>query len=302
MAHSFDHEIVVLRLSEAVRRIQRDKLLTLGVAIVLVAMALTGLGSAFAPYDPQTPSDRAIPPASLDMLLRAISDRLNNHSSTPIHLLGTDDSGLDVFSRLVTAPRVDVSVALSATLFSALVGSALGLLAGYYQNWATEILMRVSDVVQSFPAFILAMILVTLTGRSTIDIVVVLGVLFVPTYLRLTRSQVLSQRRASYVEASRAIGNREFVTALKHVMPNSIGPTLIQAPITIGWAILLTAGLSFLGAGVRPPTPEWGSMIALGAGSIIVGEWWPSFFPGVAISVTVFGFALVGNALQDRYG
>lgn len=236
------------------------------------------------------------------MLISALTNLITRNSGTPIHVLGTDDSGLDVFSRLLAAPRVDVTVALSATLLSGLVGSALGLLAGYYQNWATEVMMRASDVVQSFPVFILAMILVTLSGRSTVNIVLVLGILFVPTYLRLTRSQVLSQRRSLYVDASRAIGNREITTALKHVLPNSLGPTLIQAPITIGWAILLTAGLSFLGAGVRPPTPEWGSMIALGAGSIIVGEWWPSFFPGLAISFTVFGFALVGNALQERYG
>jgi peptide/nickel transport system permease protein len=290
------------RSAEVFRAVRADRLLLVGCVIALVAAALVVIGPTLAPYDPQTPTARAVPPASPAMLVQAVSDWLTRRPANRIHILGTDDSGLDVFSRIVAAPRVDVTVAISATILSAFIGSALGLVAGFYQNWGTEVLVRVSDVTQSFPAFILAMILVTLVGRSAGNILLVLAVVFVPIYLRLTRSQVLSQRRALYVEASRAIGNREIVTALKHVLPNSLGPTLIQAPISIGWAILLTSGLSFIGAGVRPPTPEWGSMIALGAGSIIVGEWWPSFFAGVAISVTVFGFALLGSALERRYG
>ena len=161
--------------------------------------------------------------------------------------------------------------------------------------------MRVSDVLQSFPVFISAMILVALAGRSTVNIVIALALLYTPIYIRLTRSEVLSQRVRGYVEAARALGNPELVVAFRHVLPNSLAPALIQSSVTIGFAILLTAGLSFVGAGVRPPAPEWGLMISSGANQIILGEWWPSVFPGIAISLTVFGFAVLGNALERRY-
>jgi peptide/nickel transport system permease protein len=141
-----------------------------------------------------------------------------------------------------------------------------------------------------------------MAGRRATNIVVVLGVLYTPIYTRLTRSAVLAERARSYVEASRALGNRELVTAVRHVLPNSLTPALVQASVTVGWAILLTAGISFVGAGVRPPTPEWGIMIATGANGIILGHWWPSVFPGIAISLVVFGYAILGNALEQRFG
>jgi peptide/nickel transport system permease protein len=177
----------------------------------------------------------------------------------------------------------------------------LGLIAGYFRNLATELLMRVSDVMQSFPVFISAMVLVTLAGRSTSNIVIALAFVYIPIYIRLTRAEVLSQKSRGFVEAARAMGNSEIAIALRHVLPNSLTPALIQSSVTIGFAILLTAGLSFVGAGVRPPTPEWGLMISTGANTIILGEWWPSVFPGIAISLTVFGFAVLGNALERRY-
>jgi peptide/nickel transport system permease protein len=145
------------------------------------------------------------------------------------------------------------------------------------------------------------MILVALAGRSTGNIVIALALLYTPIYIRLTRAEVMAQRVRGYVEAARALGNREAVIALRHVLPNSLAPALIQSSVTIGFAILLTAGLSFVGAGVRPPAPEWGLMISTGANQIILGEWWPSVFPGIAISLTVFGFAALGNALERRY-
>jgi peptide/nickel transport system permease protein len=220
----------------------------------------------------------------------------------PVHWFGTDSTGLDVFSRVLAAPRTDIVIALAATALSVILGTLLGLLAGFYRNRLTGTLMRTSDVVQSFPVFILAMMLVALAGRNAINIVLTLAVLYVPIYIRLTRAQVLSQRERAYVEAARAMGNREIMIAGKHVLSNSLAPSLIQSSVTIGWAILLTAGLSFVGAGVRPPTPEWGGMIATGAPTLILGEWWPSIFPGIAISLTVFGYAIIGNLLENKYG
>jgi peptide/nickel transport system permease protein len=144
------------------------------------------------------------------------------------------------------------------------------------------------------------MVLVALAGRSTANIVIALAFVYTPIYIRLTRAEVLNQKNRGFIEAARALGNRELTIALRHVLPNSLAPALIQSSVTIGFAILLTAGLSFVGAGVRPPTPEWGLMIASGANEIILGEWWSSVFPGIAISITVFGFAVLGDALERR--
>jgi peptide/nickel transport system permease protein len=277
-------------------------LLWLGIAIVGTVCFLAVFGPTIAPYDPTLSTGRvAVPPPPPGdwpaLLWQTLTGRIE---ATP-HWFGTDASGFDVFSRVISAPRVDLTIALAANGLSLVLGLFLGLLAGYFRNILTETLMRVSDVLQSFPVFISAMILVALAGRSTGNIVIALALLYTPIYIRLTRAEVMSQKVRGYVEAARAMGNTELTVALRHVLPNSLAPALIQSSVTIGFAILLTAGLSFVGAGVRPPAPEWGLMISTGANQIILGEWWPSVFPGIAISITVFGFAVLGNALESRY-
>lgn len=283
-------------------RRRRDWLLWVGIVIVATAVFLAAFGPLIAPYDPTLATMRVnVPPPSPadwpELIWLSVSGSLDE----PPHWFGTDASGFDLFSRVISAPRVDLTIALAANGLSLVVGVLLGLVAGYFRNFLTECLMRVSDVLQSFPVFISAMILVALAGRSTVNIVIALALLYTPIYIRLTRSEVLSQRVRGYVEAARALGNPEIVVALRHVLPNSLAPALIQSSVTIGFAILLTAGLSFVGAGVRPPAPEWGLMISSGANQIILGEWWPSVFPGVAVSLTVFGFAVLGNTLERRY-
>ena len=290
-------------LAAGARFVRRNILLSVGGLIVFVSLLLAAIGPLVAPYDPEEPTpeiNEAPPPLGSVPGLIWGSIARSHHGA--VHWFGTDAAGLDVFSRVISAPRTDMVIGLAALALSFVAGTLLGLVAGYYRNWMTESLMRTSDVVQSFPVFILAMMLVALAGRQAINLIVTLGVLYTPIYLRLTRSQVLAQRERSYVEAARATGARELSIAFKHVLPNSLTPSLIQASVTIGWAILLTAGLSFVGAGVRPPTPEWGVMIATSANQVILGEWWPSVFPGIAISVTVFGYAIVGNALERIYG
>jgi peptide/nickel transport system permease protein len=284
------------------RATRPDPLLRIGIAIVAVVCILAVIGPVIGPYDPTltTPRVAVPPPGPLEipgLLVGWIGGTLEH----PPHWMGTDASGYDVFSRVIAAPRTDLVIALLANALSLGVGVLLGLVAGYFRNWATELLMRVSDVMQSFPVFISAMVLVALAGRSTANIVIALAFVYVPIYVRLTRAEVLAQSARGFVEAARAIGQPEIVIALRHVLPNSLTPALIQSSVTIGFAILLTAGLSFVGAGVRPPTPEWGLMISTGANQIVLGEWWPSVFPGIAISLTVFGFAVLGNALERRY-
>jgi peptide/nickel transport system permease protein len=282
--------------------LRQNALLDVGLAIVAISLFLAAFGPVIAPYDPQLPTPAvSAPPPSLASVPGLIVETVLGQRERPVHWFGTELTGLDIFSRVLAAPRVDVVVGLAATAISFVLGTLLGLLAGFFRTRSAETIIRISDTFQSFPIFILAMILVVLTGRNVIDIVLTLAALYTPIYLRLTCSQVVSQVGRTYVEAARAVGNRELVIALKHVLPNSLTPALIQASVTIGWAILFTAGLTFLGAGVRPPTPEWGGMIASGANLLILGEWWPSVFPGLAISVTVVGYAIIGNVLEAHY-
>ena len=281
---------------------KRDWLFIIGVTIVATVTVLAVIGPYIGPYDPTLTTPRvAVPPPGLTQIPGLLIAQFTGQLEYPPHWMGTDASGYDIFSRVIAAPRTDLTIALAANALSLALGVFLGLIAGYYRNWATELLMRVSDVMQSFPVFISAMVLVALAGRSTTNIVIALAFVYVPIYIRLTRAEVLSQTSRGFVEAARAMGRPELSIALRHVLPNSLTPALIQSSVTIGFAILLTAGLSFVGAGVRPPTPEWGLMISTGANQIILGEWWPSVFPGIAISLTVFGFAVLGNALERRY-
>ena len=291
------------RVRGGLRFVRRNPLLSFGIMVVAGSIFLALFGPMLAPYDPESPTGTvSAPPPNPLRVPGLVVATIKGDLEKPVHWFGTDSAGLDVFSRVIAAPRIDVLVAISAAALSLVIGTLLGLVAGYSRGRWAEFMTRVSDVIQAFPVFILAMILVVLSGRNLLNIVIAIAFLSVPIFLRLTRSHVLTQRNRTYVEAARVLGNRESVIALKHVLPNSLAPSLIQSSVMVGWGILLVAGLSFIGAGVRPPTPEWGGMIATGSNLIILGEWWPSIFPGIAISITVFGYAIVGNVLERRYG
>ena len=220
------------------------------------------------------------------------------------HLLGTDQTGMDVFSRIIYAPRIDLTIAIGGTAISAIVGSLIGAVVGYYQEMggtrslAAGFIMRTADVLQAFPVFVFAIALVAIFGQSLQSIIAAIAFVNAPIYLRLMRSQVLSIRNMRYIEAAYVSGASDVTIMLRHVIPNSMAPILSQLSVNIGWSVLLTAALSFVGAGVEAPIPEWGSMIAMGFGNIITGQWWPSVFPGIALGVTVFGFALVGASVE----
>lgn len=277
-------------------------LLTFAVFFAGFTLILAAFGEYIVPFDPVDSSFIPnMPPPAFGDVPGLIWSSLTGTLSEPVHWFGTDSSGFDVFSRVLCAPRIDLSIALAANFFAMLIGIPFGLVAGYFRNPLTEVMMRVSDVLQSFPVFISAMILVALGGQSIANVILALSLLYAPIYVRLTRSEVMAQKSRGMVEASRALGQSELMIAIKHVLPNSMGPSLVQSSVTIGFAILLTAGLSFVGAGVRPPSPEWGLMISTGANDIVLGQWWTSVFPGVAISLTVFAFAVIGDALERRY-
>lgn len=280
-----------------------NPMLAFGTVMVAISVILMLIGPYLTPFDSQSVvGPPSLPPPALGLWPGLLWGTLTGGNSGPVHWFGTDGSGFDILSRVIAAPRTDVAIALSANLASFVLGVSLGLVAGYFRNWAVELTMRVSDLIQSFPVFISGMIMVALAGRNATNIVIALALLYAPIYLRLTRAEVMSQRHRGYVEAARALGNREVAIAFRHVLPNSLAPAIIQSSVTIGFSILMTAGLSFVGAGVRPPTPEWGLMIATGANDIVQGEWWPSVFPGLAISLTVFGFAAFANGLERLYG
>ncbi len=285
------------------RAFHGNPMLAFGATMVALSIVLMVVGPWLAPFDPEAVVARpSIPPPAPSLWPGLLWASGTGSAAGPVHWFGTDSSGFDILSRVIAAPRTDVAIALSANLVSFVLGVSLGLVAGYFRNWAIELMMRVSDLIQSFPVFISGMILVALAGRNASNIVIALALLYAPIYLRLTRAEVMSQRHRGYVEAARALGNSEFAVAFRHVLPNSLAPAIIQSSVTIGFSILMTAGLSFVGAGVRPPTPEWGLMIATGANDIVQGEWWPSVFPGLAISLTVFGYAAFANGLERLYG
>lgn len=282
------------------RALRENRMLPTGLFLIALSLFLAAFGPLIAPYDPTVASrDISQPPPGLSEWPALLTGHWPG-GAVP-HWMGTDQSGLDIFSRVISAPRTDMLIALSACLLSAVFGTLLGLLAGFARNWATETLMRVSDVLQAFPVFITAMMLVALAGRSTVNIVIALVLVYTPIFVRLTRAEVMGQMPRAYVEAAQAAGNRPWVVALRHVLPNCLVPSLVQSTATIGFAIILTAGLSFVGAGVRPPTPEWGLMISQGAPQLILGQWWPSVFPGLAMSIVVFGYAAVGHAFEARF-
>lgn len=277
-------------------------LLWFGLSVATGVVFLAVFGPMLVPYDPREATGNVglPPPPLLDwpaLLFSSLTGRLDAHP----HWFGTDFYGLDVFSRVIAAARTDVTIALGGALLSLALGTSLGLIAGFFRNWATAVLVRISDVLQSFPVFITAMVLVALAGRATGNIVLALCLVYTPIFLRLTRAEVMTQARRGYVEAARAAGAGPWYIAWRHVLPNSMVPALVQLSVTIGFAIILTAGLSFVGAGVQPPTPEWGLMISQGAGDLNYGWWWTSVFPGLAISITVFGFAVLGHALEARF-
>ncbi|MGH2620184.1 MAG: ABC transporter permease [Anaerolineales bacterium] len=214
-------------------------------------------------------------------------------------LFGTDKFGRDVFTRVVHAARLDLSIAGSVALSAFLVGSLIGGLAGYYGGWVDAVVMRLVDVMFSFPAFILAMAITGVLGDSVRNVVVAIATAYVPYFIRLTRGEMLSVRTLQYAEAAVSVGNPGWRVMLVHLLPNAVTPSLVQMSLVFGWAILDAAGLAFLGLGITPPTAEWGVLISEGAQRIITGEWWVWLFPGVAIVLAALGFSLVGDGLRD---
>mgnify|MGYP001816721068 CR=1 FL=1 len=208
---------------------------------------------------------------------------------------GTDKFGRDVFARVVHATRLDISIGVVIAVLAMAVGSTIGVVSGYFGGLVDEIIMRFTDVVLAFPGFVLALVLVAAIGNSIPNVVVAVTAAYIPYFIRLTRAQVLAERELEYVDGARLAGNGPWRIAFRHVMPNSMGPSFVQAALVAGWAILTVAGLAFLGVGIRPPTAEWGVMVAEGAPDIITGQWWTALFPGGMIVLAAMAFQFIGD-------
>ncbi len=251
-------------------------------ALFLVLILAAIFGPSLVPYDPlATDSSASLRPPSA------------------AHWFGTDQLGRDIFSRVVVATRLDMIIALSSVAVVFAAGGLAGISAGYFGGWTDRIVGRLADTIMAFPLFVLAMGIVAALGNTVTNIVIATAVVNFPLYARLARAEANIRRDAGFVLAARLAGNTDARILLFHILPNILPIMVVQMSLTMGYAILNAAGLSFIGLGVRPPTPEWGIMVAEGAAGIISGEWWVALFPGLTLMGAVFCFNLLGDGLRD---
>ncbi len=269
------------RFKDTWRRLRRNWLAMFGLLLVLVLVFAAVFAEQIAPYDP----------AKQDLLHTM-------EMPSREHLLGTDDFGRDILSRIIYGGRISLLVAIMAIAFSLVVGGILGVSAGYFGGVYDGTIMRIMDVLMAIPGFLLAVCVSSALGTGVQNTAIAIGVGCVPGYARLMRAQVLSIRDQEYVEAARITGSSDFRIMLKHIVPNILSPIIVESTLRIGACILMISSLSFIGLGVQPPDAEWGSMVA--AGRQYIRSFWPIVtFPGLAIMVTLFGFNLFGDGLRD---
>lgn len=267
---------------DALSRIVKSKTALIGLCIILILIItaiFAPLIATHSPTDYESLADRYQPPSSE-------------------HWLGTDELGRDIFSRIVYGSRISIQIGVIAVGISMIIGVILGGIAGYFGKWIDHIIMRLIDILMAFPSILLAIALVAVLGPNLRNAMIAVGIVGIPQFARIVRSAVLSVKETEYVEAARAIGAKHGRTLMQHVLPNCAAPIIVQATLSVGTAILDAAGLSFLGLGAQPPTPEWGAMSSDGR-SALQNAPWVITFPGMAILLVVIGFNLFGDGLRD---
>lgn len=252
-----------------------------GLAILAVLLIVAVAGPWMAPYDPFQ--------QSFDVQLTGPS---------VAHRLGTDQYGRDILSRILYGTRSALLAGLVANGIATVLGVLIGLTAGFYGKWVDTILMRFTDMMLSFPYLLLALVIVSILGTGLTSAIIAIGIVYTPQFARLMRGTVLEAREFEYVEAARALGIPSSAIMRRHILPNVLAPIMVMATLTVGLAIVETAGLSFLGLGAQPPAADWGAMLADGR-SYMLSAPWIATFPGIAILITVLGFNLLGDGLRD---
>ncbi|MDR5659841.1 ABC transporter permease [Serpentinicella sp. ANB-PHB4] len=267
--------------AEVWRRLKRNKMAMFGLVILIVIILTAIFADFIAPHSYREQNLRNI-----------------NQPPSAEHILGTDDLGRDVFSRIIYGSRVSLQVGLVAVGISIIAGGSLGAIAGYYGGKLDNIIMRIMDVFLAIPQILLAIAIVSAFGGGLFKVMIAVGISSIPTYARIVRASVITIKEQEFIEAARAIGANDFRIISKHIIPNSMAPIIVQGTLGVAGAILSAAGLSFIGLGIEPPTPEWGAMLSNGR-HIIRTAPHVATFPGVAIMITIFSLNLLGDGLRD---
>ena len=262
-------------------RLRRHRLALIGLGFIALLVLCAIAADAISPYKP---------------LEQQMTQRLRPPSAA--HLFGTDDFGRDILSRILHGSRISLQVGFVAVGIAGSIGIVFGLLAGYFGGWLDSVLMRSMDVLLAFPAILLAVVIMALLGPSTTNVMIAIGIAYIPIFARVVRGTVLTVKPNDYVEAAHAAGASELRTLLVHILPGTSGPIIVQVSLALAYAILAEAALSFLGLGTQPPTATWGSMLSFGRDFVREAPWF-TFFPGFAIFLTVLSLNLVGDGLSD---
>lgn len=271
------------QLTEIWRRMRRNKLAMLGLAIVIGLILVAAFADQIADYDEV-------------VINQNIIERYQKPSAQ--HWFGTDELGRDIFARLVHGARISLLVGVVAVMIALATGGTLGAIAGYFGGVADNIIMRVMDIFLSIPILLLAIMIVSALGSSMLNLMIAIGVASMPTFARVVRASVLSVKDQEFVEAARAIGATNSHIILRHILPNCLSPIIVQATLRVATAILSTASLSFIGLGIKPPAPEWGAMLASGRSAIRDAPH-VVVIPGLLIMVTILALNLLGDGLRD---
>jgi peptide/nickel transport system permease protein len=261
--------------------LKRDERAWVGLVLVVIVVGVAIFADFIAPYGTnETVGERNTPPGGS-------------------FILGTDDQGRDVFSRLVLGSRISLEVGLLLVAVEGSVGITLGLMAGYHGGKVDELVMRAVDIALSFPGLVLAAAFVGFFGPGLRNLIIALSLTGWAAFARITRAQTLAIKEEVYIESARAIGEKDRTVIFRYILPNGVSPLIVIATMTLPAAILLAASLSFLGLGVQKPSPAWGMMLSEARDPMMDGVWWPAVFPGVAIMITILGFNFLGDALRD---
>ncbi|WP_040979609.1 nickel transporter permease [Oceanobacillus jeddahense] len=265
----------------AANRFKKNKRAIIGLWIVVFFIILAIFAPLIAPYDP----------IEQNMAIMLESPSLE-------HLLGTDEFGRDILSRILYGAQISLAIGVVGVFIAVIIGVILGTISGYFGGFIDNLIMRIMDIFMAFPSFLLALAIVSVLGPGMINVMIAIGIFSIPNFSRISRSAVISIKNMEYIEATKAMGGHDFRIIIKHVIPNCISPIIVIASMQIATAIITAAGLSFLGMGAQPPTPEWGAMLSSGREYLRVAPH-VSTIPGLAIMFLVLGFNMLGDGIRD---